>query len=766
MDTRARSRWGPDLVAVAGLAALVGALLWPSLRPGRTLVPADVLTLLTPWRVLAGGSRVHNPIVSDAALQFFPWLAWFGRAWQATGSLPAWNPLILGGVPLSPSGFVAPDYPGFWLARALDPFDAYNLFVALHLVVAAAGVYAFARVLGAGRPSAWVAGAGALAAATWVHWSLHLVHLVGMAWLPVTLAAAHRAATVCSRRSTVVLALVFGLWWLGANPQYALFGSLALLAYVAPVAWRRRWRGVGMVAGGLALGAVLAAPSLLPAADYGGRILREREPPSATAGSHLPAWHLARLVVADAAGDPVGGVTIEKNPEYVMDSPSVGVAALVLAVAGAAARRRQQSVVPAAACAVGALALAFTPWPHHVLHAVVPGYDRFRVGARWTAVAPAFVLPLAALGLDALASADRRARRAALAGAGVALGGALAWWGGAHGFAVPIGWARFAPALAVPVAVAAAAWLAARRLRPVPVLLAVCVLAEVAVSFPRWYPRVREQAAYPPVAVATVAAERGGRIARLGLRRSTVSTFSADVPMAYGVADAQGQAVMFPRAWDRFLRLIDDYGDYARAANTAPDIRGLADARSPLLDVADVRTVVAESNVPVPAGLRVLRAGEPRVYARPGGSPAMLVPRADPGSPAAMWAAVSRPGWEPRRRAVVVGLDRPVRGGRGRVRLAELAPGWERWVVDAPRGGFLRVGANHDPGWSARVDGRAVPVLVADGPFRGVVVPPGRHTVVFRYRNGPAERGRLAALVALGGVAVLAAPRRRADTVR
>jgi hypothetical protein len=584
------------------------------------------------------------------------------------------------------------------------------------------------------------------------------------------------------------LGSVFGLWWLGANPQYALFGTLALVAYAAGllavgprpggesrqgpgrVGAASQGRGASVVAlgAGLAIGAALAAPSLLPAADYGGRILRGREPVSSTASSHLPPWHLARLVVADAAGDPVGGVTIERNPEYVMDSPAVGVAVLVMAVAGVAARWRRPAVAVAAACGAGAWVLAFTSWPHHLLHAVVPGYDRFRVGARWTAVAPAFVLPLAALGLDALAAGCRRARRAGWSAAGVAAAGAVAWWGAGHGFALPIGWARFAPALAVPAVVAGAAWAAGRRPRPAAALVAGSVLAEVALGFPRWYPAVREAQAYPPVAVAEVAAARGGRVLRLGLRRSTVSTFSADVPMAYGVADAQGLAVMFPRAWDRFLRLLDDYGDYARAANTAPDVRGLADARTPLLDVADVRTVVAESNVPAPVGLRLVDGGEPRVYAREGGEPAMVVPLAAPATPAGMWAGLGRPGWDPRRRAAVVGLTAPVRGGPGRVRLLGARPGWERWQVVAPRGGFLRVGAAYDPGWTARIDGRPAPVLAADGPFRGVVVPPGRHEVAFRYRNRPAERGRLVAaagLAALVALVALTVARRRADTV-
>jgi uncharacterized membrane protein YfhO len=38
-----------------------------------------------------------------------------------------------------------------------------------------------------------------------------------------------------------------------------------------------------------------------------------------------------------------------------------------------------------------------------------------------------------------------------------------------------------------------------------------------------------------------------------------------------------------------------------------------------------------------------------------------------------------------------------------------------------------------DPGWSARVDGVATPVLRANGAFRAVAVGAGRHEVELRY---------------------------------
>ncbi len=113
-------------------------------------------------------------------------------------------------------------------------------------------------------------------------------------------------------------------------------------------------------------------------------------------------------------------------------------------------------------------------------------------------------------------------------------------------------------------------------------------------------------------------------------------------------------------------------------------------------------------------------------------------------------------------------------GGGGRPRRAggrrawnrhrwSVGPDRERWTVDAPSGGFLRVSGNWDGGWTATVDGHKTPVLRADAIFRGVVVGPGRHLVEFSYRNQAEHVGRLVAgfaLVVVAGLVVVGRGRR------
>ena len=87
-------------------------------------------------------------------------------------------------------------------------------------------------------------------------------------------------------------------------------------------------------------------------------------------------------------------------------------------------------------------------------------------------------------------------------------------------------------------------------------------------------------------------------------------------------------------------------------------------------------------------------------------------------------------------------------------RLSEDSP--ERITVEltANSPGVLVLADLAYPGWTARANGRPVPLLRADGLFRAVSLPAGTHQVAFRYR--PASFYAGAALSAIGLLALLA----------
>lgn len=759
--------WAALSYLVIGTVAL-----WPSIGPGRTLVAADGVSIVTPFSALPAPDAPDNLQLSDVTFQFYPWFAFIADGLRH-GEVRQWNPTLLGGVPVTPNGNVSPYYPPTWLGAVLAPLDAYNLFVLLHLVIGALGLYVLARALGVPPWPSWVAGLLGFSAATWVHWSTHLVHLAGMVWTPWVLAATWFLIAAPSRRRAAALAAVTGLWLLGGSPQYVYYGALALLGWAA-AALVGRWTAsapvfrAGLAFGGaMALGALLAAPILLPTAAVAGKVAREREPGPPI--GHVPKREAIRALVPDATGNPADSVFFGSNDELRMDSPFVGVTTFVLAGAGLAGltrrgrRRGDGAGRLVLALGMGAvIVLAFTGFPHRVLYASIPGYDRFRASPRWLFLLPAFAVPLAALGFQDLLAGARRARQAVVVTAGLAVLAIGAWYAIEHsktGFPTSYLSHRALLAAGFAISVAAAGWLARRRPRLATVLLTACALAEIAFHTPRWYPSVQERTAYPEVAVADIAAARGGRFVHVG-GRTTFPPFAPDLSTAYGLADVGGLSVLFPKDYDRFLRLIDDYGRYAQDFNAAPPLASGDLLASPLLDVLDVRTVVGERDVPIPGryGLLVPPTAEPWVYERQSPGGAIVVTTASPATEAEMWSRVGDAGWDPARTAAVAGLDGVVTGTGATVHEGPTTSDTERWDVDAPGGGFLRVGARWDTGWSATVDGRATPVLRADAIFRGVVVPPGRHEVRFSYRNPAEMRGRRATGLALVVLIALVIP--------
>jgi Bacterial membrane protein YfhO len=73
--------------------------------------------------------------------------------------------------------------------------------------------------------------------------------------------------------------------------------------------------------------------------------------------------------------------------------------------------------------------------------------------------------------------------------------------------------------------------------------------------------------------------------------------------------------------------------------------------------------------------------------------------------------------------------------------------------TDAP--GLLVLSEVYDPGWRAYVDGRRVPVLVADHVLRAVPVPAGAHAVELRYEPAGLRVGLGITLATAGLVAIL-----------
>lgn len=96
------------------------------------------------------------------------------------------------------------------------------------------------------------------------------------------------------------------------------------------------------------------------------------------------------------------------------------------------------------------------------------------------------------------------------------------------------------------------------------------------------------------------------------------------------------------------------------------------------------------------------------------------------------------------------------------VRAGPREPGHWRIEVDGPEPALVVVAEAWFPGWKAQVDGKAAPLVEADGSFLGVPVDAGAHVVTLEFhRPAAATAGRLVTFATLLTLVVLALRRRR-----
>src|SRR5262249_9408037 len=105
------------------------------------------------------------------------------------------------------------------------------------------------------------------------------------------------------------------------------------------------------------------------------------------------------------------------------------------------------------------------------------------------------------------------------------------------------------------------------------------------------------------------------------------------------------------------------------------------------------------------------------------------------------------------RREVVVSEGQDVVAAvdfQGSARFVEERPGFLKAEAEASHAGYLVILDAFARGWRATMDGRDVPVLRANGVFRAIALPPGRHEIVCRYVPDPLIRAGVPAVLLLG----------------
>ncbi|HQY94076.1 hypothetical protein, partial [Caldilinea sp.] len=429
-DHRPRARW---LVAWDVLAAVLLAS-FVLLLYGR---------LLFTNRVLAGG---------DIQLYFYPYWEYVGATLRA-GQLPFWNPYLFLGTPLLANPQAAVLYLLHWPLFAaggwgLSVTKQIYWSAALHTWLLGVGGYALLRYWGFMTAPALLTGI-VLAGSGFVGGLLgHINQLNGAAWLPwATLCL----ATVRSQRfvrpdgdvrtsisrmlfAGAGFAVLVALMLLAGHTQTVFINLFALGVWIIwpwgrggdkergedkekkgkrrfsftlhPSPFKRLFLSLVPVllvyCGGIGIGALLAAPQLLPTLELSGLGLRSGGLSYAEASSFslkplalgwtlLPSYGLANLSA------------IFDTPGYTEYVAYVGIIGLALALLGAWQGRGPARTFGLLLAGLG-LFLALGRWNpvYYLLYQVTPGFDLFRAPARWMMLYTLGAAVLAGVGLAAL----------------------------------------------------------------------------------------------------------------------------------------------------------------------------------------------------------------------------------------------------------------------------------------------------------------------------------------------------------------------------
>jgi Bacterial membrane protein YfhO len=738
-----------------------------------------VFTLLAAWDLVAGGIVVGK----DTVTQYYPWYTYLGESLRS-GEIPGWNPYQFSGVPFAADPLSGWTYlPAMVLFTILPVSAAAAAYMFVHLLLAGLFTYTLARVLHINL-------AGALLAAVayefngFMYWrnACCSPYAAVMTWLPLAVLGAELAIRSSRWLDRALWWGVGGLGlsqilaaWPGQGSYYAL---LALGGYVAcrtllippgnVSSIRGRTLGFLLNGGGVLLfGFGLAAAGLLPRLEY--HALSSLADGYGAIEGVRAAW---------------GGWTAEDWKRLLVPGLIYpGLAILALALAAPFIARGRHGTPYFALLVVCTLILAgksVTPL-HRVLYDVLPGFEWIHPHG------PARIKVILYLGLVLLAGAtlSRLGERSRETNFLVTLPILTSLSFVASGAAIP---AVTLLALAVAKVCLVIYVLSPQGRRMAALLLVLVVfvdlfatdraiLAErataetgkqlVRIDLARYYEPtgaarfLRSETNDAPARYFGFGPHQHGEKRTVHLNNyfdepDTTALLASNLGTSSGLQSIQGYNAVHIARYDEYIKALNGAPQGYHNTDIVP--QGLD---SPLLDLLNVRYIVVPAVAqPDQNVLRELKDTHPTVYGddrvdvlenRDALPRAWIVHAAKRVAPQETLKSLKSGEVDPARTAL---LERPPPAlsppddpstDRALVETYEANRITLHTSTGAP--GLLVISEIYYPAWKAYVNGRTVPLYVADHVLRAVPVPAGEHTVELRYESWSLRGGLAISLV-------------------
>jgi hypothetical protein len=725
--------------------------------------------------VLSGGSNIYDqpPFASSAPKDFKDYsnevggdvwrqFATFQRYQHEVGKaerFPFWNPHTYLGTPFHANGQTALFHPwhvGYWV------FDADSVrgpLAILRLWIGAAATYLLLRRWNLFAIAAFAGGAAWMFAQFNVRWLLWPPSNTSL-WLPVLAWTLDRMLEKPSLHRLAHASLAAAVLQLSGHPetqfQAGVIAGFFVLVRLAAFEARRVWvRGVLLSLAAMILGTVASAVQTLPFLHQLARSVDWIEH-SRGAGQYLPVEGMKMMLVPDCFGRPRAGHGYEGPSNYLECGCGFGeialasaAAAFIAAILGwglSEAFRRLTIGLGIASIFFGGLAFGM-PMISGVV-AKLPLFNQLNPG-RWLLGMEFFGVLLAAFGVQAALNEPRTKRWLAISLLVVLLASGWIILQSERAsptklnevFAEPnwrvveqhpalhalLGWT------CTLIATAAVAFGGRSGIRVVAVMIALQGFV-AGWDFAGTSPRIMIDPPEPSLLTNARALVGNGRII------GTEEVLSPNLGMRYGIRDARGYD--FPLDY-RLAKVFKQLGWGWNGMTFVPRkaiIPETSRETAAFLERCAVRAIFSNLRTPeiTVGGLRWRQIAEganaDALFVSPKPAPRVrIASAAKAGTAEEAFAAV----FQPMEKASVIleGVDseRLPRSATGTAKIVRDEPERIDIEVDSPTGGALVLADRMSPGWEAALDGDFTTSATADYLFRAVIVPPGKHQVVWNY---------------------------------
>ncbi|HSN54432.1 MAG TPA: YfhO family protein [Candidatus Sulfomarinibacteraceae bacterium] len=690
--------------------------------------------------------------LSDAVFQFVPWEAEIRRSF-ADGRLPVWSARLDGGSSPWANPQAGALSPTAMLARMTGLEHHLLAALAFKLVIAFQGAWLFARLLGARRSHALIAGFGFALGGGIMAWAL-FPHSATAAWLPWLALASIRVTRRPGPQAVAATAAITALTLVSGHPETALAGGL-LAAFCAVFFGRRAaapaaaGRGVAAATVAAIIGFALASPHLLPFAcqlpgtvRYQQMIDGETIMPDPTQGPL--AFREVRILHGVVNPQASGDAPFADEPYWPLAGAGyAGIVALAGTCIALGSRLKRCLALAGVALILGLLAAGFRP--ALAAAAALP----FASTINWTRMMTPIPLVLAVCGAVGLSELARRGRLSWVAAVGVAAAASLAV---APRPVVIVLWVA---------ALAASVVVIRRPTLGVAGFAAVCLLDLFPWScamLPNGDPRLF----YPPTPLMTDLGEVAGSRPDSRIVASGLDLYPSLAAM-YRLSDARYHNPLADAAYAQVLGHALGFHPTDEPFRYMSPVRTL----SPLVDYLGVAAIVsASSELPdrfTPAGNGVQ--GRPTVFSNPRTLPPAFVPTdivlVDRQRTLEAVGAVTDP------RVVVVANGEASSAGLSEAPGNPTRIGWTddglgRVVLEIADDGdrLIATSLTHPHGWRASAGKRPLRVVTVNHAFVGVVVPAGVREVELTFVPPGLGVGLAVGLIGLVSVVGLLSPGR------